>query len=353
MKLHDFIRDGKYQKVENLLQEGADIYEKNGFGLDALGQAVKYDQSELIQLILSHSKRKHFESLNNGLISAILQGNYKLMSEFVSLGADVNYRCPLKHLDYAVPFVEIFSNPNVINQWQRFADYLINNHANIDIQDKNGATALINTSFRNKPVATRVINYLLENGADPNIQDNAGYSALHIVCSRGNLEAASLLLDHGAKLELRNDKGMTPLLLAIVNNNTLVVNYLIKQGASIHARNNMGESSLLVACNTRKCHGIVNLLIQHGIDINDDSFGETPLMRAVDKSCSMEVIAALVLNGADIHRPCSLHDNMTPTQLLNTRSKDRRNLFETILEQQTLESMIQSDSLEESVTLHF
>ena len=88
--------------------------------------------------------------------------------------------------------------------------------ANIDLQDTEGNTPLINAiqNIKKDSGHLDIVKMLLEKGASPNIADDEKNVPLHFAKST---ELAELLLNNGAKTDFKNDKGQTPKDLAFQN----------------------------------------------------------------------------------------------------------------------------------------
>ena len=89
--------------------------------------------------------------------------------------------------------------------------------ADLDIQNKNGDTALIRACEYGH---LEVVKLLIENGAELNMQEEGdGDTALILACRRGHLEIAKLLIKKGADIHKQDKRGNTALILAVKNNN--------------------------------------------------------------------------------------------------------------------------------------
>ena len=73
-----------------------------------------------------------------------------------------------------------------------------------------------------------VVTYLIDKGAIIDLQDKEGNTALHDAAHRGHLEIVSQLLVLGAS-QLPNNQGLTPLLYACDKGSNEIVEYLIKR----------------------------------------------------------------------------------------------------------------------------
>ncbi len=118
--------------------------------------------------------------------------------------------------------------------------------------------------------------FLLENGANVNAQDSEGNTVLMNKSSLGKLDFVKLFLAHKADPNLRNRAGQTALMLADFDPD--VVLQLIKSGADINIRDNQGRTAVFYAA--EKCFASkVRQLMQAGaeVELTDDE-GLTPLI---------------------------------------------------------------------------
>jgi len=111
----------------------------------------------------------------------------------------------------------------------------------INVSDGDGRTALINSVIENK---IEFIDWLLDNGADINAQDRGGYSALHFVGQERLTEIGTHLLNRSPNLELRDNYGNTPLWTAVMNSrqSLSVVKLFLDKGANTDNVNNAGRT---------------------------------------------------------------------------------------------------------------
>ena len=70
---------------------------------------------------------------------------------------------------------------------------------------------------------------LIEYKADLNIQDKDGWSALMYASSRGNEDVAKALVDAGARLDLKNAEGKDAVTLAHEESYTEIESYIRKK----------------------------------------------------------------------------------------------------------------------------
>ncbi|POY34681.1 hypothetical protein C3K47_19055 [Solitalea longa] len=101
----------------------------------------------------------------------------------------------------------------------------------INAEDSYGRTALINAVLERK---TAFIEWLMDNGANLNHQDRTGYSSLHFTGQEKLPDLAKLLLSKGADPNIADLHGNPPLWTAIFNakGDFEVVKHLLRSGAN-------------------------------------------------------------------------------------------------------------------------
>jgi len=116
----------------------------------------------------------------------------------------------------------------------------------IDALDSYQRTSLIWASFFNN---TDLLNWLIDNGANINHQDRNGFSALHFIGKEQNFDSALVLINRKADLELKDNNGNTPLMDAIFNSKGVynIVDLFIQSGANLDNVNNHEMTPRLLA----------------------------------------------------------------------------------------------------------
>ena len=111
----------------------------------------------------------------------------------------------------------------------------------IDAEDGEGRTALINAVIDERE---DFMDWLLQNGANINHQDRIGYSALHFIAQESWVTLAEKFLKSGANPNLPDIHGNTPLWTAIFESvdEPGVVRLLLKYGADSTIVNKYGKS---------------------------------------------------------------------------------------------------------------
>lgn len=113
---------------------------------------------------------------------------------------------------------------------------------------------------------------LLFNGAQVDMYDATGFTPFHLACSKSRLDMVTLMLNFGDNVQLATSLlkigTSPPLISAICANSFPIVQYLVRKFPSW--------------LDARDCEGVV------------------PVAVALDKNCSLELVRALVVGGADL-----------------------------------------------------
>ena len=167
----------------------------------------------------------------------------------------------------------INGNPAVIEP-------LLNNGAQVDLQDKSGKTALISLAQmypwyqslgQGVPMLRDELDkfnlcmeLLVKSHADVNLKDYEGKTTLMILCESELDESVELLIRYGAKLDLQDNKGNTALMVAcqttlteecdsIYYHRPKYVRNIVRGGANVNLQNSEGTFCPHDSMSTRKC----------------------------------------------------------------------------------------------------
>ena len=176
-------------------------------------------------------------------------------------------------------------------------EFLLFLGADLNCTSANGTTPLI-LACRNNSIS--IAKLLLRAEADVNVQDKLGATALKVVCSleAPNKYLVELLVQSGAQFVIPGEKIQTALGIATIKGHTDIVQYLLIEGAPVNARDIYGVTSLIHACRYKHTE-IVQILLNHEADPNmQDQNNITALQFACCKQCTVGV-ELLLAHGAD------------------------------------------------------
>lgn len=282
-ELRSSAREGKLERVSDLIKRGADVNDPDPDGGEtALIKAVGGKHSALVAPLLAAGANVNAQAASGhtALIAAAAQG------------------------DDALPMV----------------DQLLMHGASIDLGpkqgDNSGATALYVAATRG---ANRLVARLLKGGASPLVKlddgsgllhaaamggneetvqlvqplvpsvdavNQKGWTALHVAAITGNRAALSALLDLHSALECTDQEGATPLLKAAANNKLAIVEVLLSRGANLNAgrgEDGSGMNSLYIAA-LNGFDDIAQALIDAGAQVDVKFAGLAPMIDVAKQS---------------------------------------------------------------------
>ncbi len=168
------------------------------------------------------------EQINTRLKEACRTNNFQEAQTALKAGANPN---KLKHIENPLFHYVVNSCPD------EFVALFLKYHANQNIKDKNGNTALHFQLSLNK------LQMLIDAKADINIQNCNGATPLMLAALHSDLGTAHILVHAGAHLDMQDNEGDTALHYAIRGEDQEMCKLLLNAGANIYLRNLWGQYS--------------------------------------------------------------------------------------------------------------
>lgn len=158
--------------------------------------------------------------LNKSLVAAARTGNLSRVKQLVNDGADIN-----AVTEGFLPLVEAINNKHT-----QTAEYIITKGVLVNLQDKDGDTALIVAALRGN---MEILPLLKKQGADFNIRNKQGKTALMYGVYGKHSEIVCYLLENGANPILRDKNKLDALSHSIYAKKREIIESLLEYGASI------------------------------------------------------------------------------------------------------------------------
>mgnify|MGYP001770735812 FL=1 len=339
------------EKVQKLIDNGADIHRLNDKDQTLLFPLVKKKRIEAIRILLKNKIDINHEDMygKTVLSEAVERGDGVMIRFLLDNGASIDYinssgRTILQDValegNHRVFEILLAHKPNlnikdtygrtvlfdaVEGENLKIIREVLNNIENPDAVDENEQTALFLAVLKEKP---EVAKFLIINGVDIHVTDENRENVLFnaVVMGASNIEVIELLLEKGIKLNIKNINNETILdeilkILEILKNPKEKVegkyklankerNYLkltsvlIENGLAVNRVDSKGKTVLYKEV-LRKNYDTIDFLLASGADINsEDKNGRTVLFEAVfDGMKNIEMVEYLLTKGADIdHR---------------------------------------------------
>lgn len=256
--LHFAAGYNRVEVVEFLLENGAEVHASDKGGLVPLHNACSYGHFEVTELLVKHGANVNVADLwkFTPLHEAAAKGKYEIVKLLLKHGADPTK----KNRDGATPL-------NLIREGdQDVADLLRGNAALLDAakkgdlprvqrlvtsenincrdaQGRNSTPLHLAAGYNNFEVAE----FLLENGADVNAQDKGGLIPLHNASSYGHLDIAALLIKHNTVVNATDKWGFAPLHEAAQKGRTQLCALLLAHGADAFMKNQENQTPIELA----------------------------------------------------------------------------------------------------------
>ena len=150
--------------------------------------------------------------------------------------------------------------------------------ADVNVTDDDGNALICSIANPHAyPRDLRAAKFLLENGANMEIEDRFGIAAAASAVWWERLELLKLFESHGAKLDVTIERYGSLLHLGVLQSRPHVCQYLIDSGIDVDLLNDDGESPLHLAADRGRLAS-VELLLKNGADLTlKDKDGKTAL----------------------------------------------------------------------------
>jgi serine/threonine-protein phosphatase 6 regulatory ankyrin repeat subunit B len=291
--LLEAVEKGNYDAVKFLLENGADVKERDNNGETALQKAARAGKLEMVKYLIEKKSDVNIKTNDKKTLLHLASdsGNIDTVKFVVKRGLEVTAKDEYDQtpLHYAC---------NSYNGTLEVVSYLIENRADVKERDNRGETALHKAARAGK---LEMVKYLIEKKSDVNIKTNSEETLLHLASYSGNIDTVKFLVELGLDVTAKDEYGQTLLHDACnTNNGTLeVVKYLIEKGAEVEKRDEDGETALQKAAEKGKFE-IVKYLTEKKSDVNIKTNDKKTLLHLASYSGNIDTIKFLVGLGLDV-----------------------------------------------------
>ncbi len=233
--LVEVIQKEDIRKALSLISDRKGINTPDSEGVFPLIAAIEKERVDIVKALMKAGADVQVRDScgNTVLINSILHNGLENGITDLLLDSDVDIDAQNKKGETALMCA--IERGNV-----RTSSELLRRGCSVDYQDKDGNTALIRSVLFF--LDETMIRILLQNHADINIRNHHGETALSLAAFFGTREQVGFLLDKGASVNTQNSRGDTPLMNAIYRMNEENVEALLKKGADITIKNERGET---------------------------------------------------------------------------------------------------------------
>jgi len=250
---------------------------------ETMAKAIKNDNIEMIKLLLKHGYDINTVNFwqQTVFFYAIKDNNEEIIELLLDAGANI-YNKPRYGGITTVSYFLKLSNINFLEKYHKdinWAQYmwemknlstqsfklLLKNGVDINSRNWNNSTLLIE-ECRKVKVDKSNVEFLINNGADLNLQDNDGFTALHYIAMKNYPDILKLLLQSGANPFIDNNiNGDYPIVYAISEYNIDNIKIIIEHNPdTLDLARTDGSGSLFVALQECSSYETIKYLIDKG-----------------------------------------------------------------------------------------
>ncbi|XP_063923115.1 uncharacterized protein LOC135137411 [Zophobas morio] len=295
-------RKGNVEVVDILLQKSENVNAEDTYKRSILDYACQYGCYDMLSKLLEYGAK-----CTGGNDTVHVMAKYgTLNEETVKLHSDLNaanregttalqLACENGHTEVVKTLLQKQSSANTTNKEEMNA---------------------LHFATKSKKDNTEVIKLLLTHKVDINAKNMDGSTPLHLVCSRGHLQAAKILIQNSADINAVDKKSKNALHYAAVSkdDNSAIIELLVHMGLDSSNKDDNGMTPLHIACCQWQARNVQVLLKSSNVNSADNN-GMTALHHAVKTwNNNIEVIALLTSND-NINVNAQDHLGKTPLHL--------------------------------------
>ena len=257
--LHSAAWDGYDKLVETLLNHGAEVDIQNKHGCTVLLESAYNGHLSIVEMLLQHKADPNIvdDDGDIAITSAALNGHYKIVQLLLQHNAAFTHTnftgynalhsaAVGKTSEGEEDAREEQSSEAETEDYIKTMQLLIEAGLDINVANSDGTTPLMRAVSRLRG-HRRVLEYLIENGANIDAQDKDGRTCMHYVYSN---DALQVLVERGLDVNRRDFLGRTPLLQVMLHPKGIrnldrfisLYHAMVKHGADPAIKDNVGLS---------------------------------------------------------------------------------------------------------------
>ena len=283
--------------LRTLINEKADINEQDENGDTALIIASYWGRYSIAKTLIDGKAKLNITN-NRGesaLKNAVYNKHYNIADALMKAKADLNIKVGNENL-------LLFLSKNAYNyDYSGSIRNILNSGIDVNDKDENGNTALINiVSGKEDKNQLKKIRAVISGRANINIQNKEGLTALMLIASSGDDSTIRALISAKADLDAEDKDGNTALIYAVQNNNVGGAKAIIRGKPNLNKQNKNGNNALMIA-SENGFEEVVRSLISAKANLDmQNNKGDTALLLSVYNKKN-NVVKILIDAGADIN----------------------------------------------------
>ncbi|XP_052810784.1 transient receptor potential cation channel subfamily A member 1 homolog isoform X1 [Mya arenaria] len=282
--------------IHFLVESGADIRQKDAYGMTALHHAaLRGDEVACEQLLLYNTDKQslvHVKDVQEmtALHTAVCQSNHDIVRQLLAAGADVRSRD--NEMSTALHEAATLGDTKIGKLIFESCQTPEAKSELLDDRDEDGNTSLMLAVQSGK---YNFVSFMIKRGAPINVQNKMLVTPLHLAAIKGDLRIVELLVERGAQVGVLTHDQQTPLHKACLYNNCECIKFLLDSGSNIEARDMDNFSPLLLAAVYGHANA-VKMLIERGADVTvEDKNDKTVVFLAAEEN-KLDVLQVLTAN---------------------------------------------------------
>ena len=292
------IQDGNIEVIKLLIQQGADVNHRCGYGDSPLLVAIRNDDIDTLNVLIKHGANpnsipRHSGGRRTPLMESVLKDNKEIMVALLNANARINEVTEING-NNALILATVHGSIECLKT-------LLERGSNVDQQNNNGETAL---TMAAKFGSVEIIEVLLQHNASIDAQDFCKRTALMHAAITNHVDCVKLLIASGARLDITDNLNCDALMHSLTHHeDDKCPLLLIRSGSSLHNVSRSGFTPLQM-CVSRYRIPIIKEMIKYGVNVNQCTFSHTALWLATDE-CFEECVKILLNANAspNIGRP--------------------------------------------------
>lgn len=223
--LHTVYEEKKYDLFYFLLEMGCSPNVVNKNIESVLFQAFLHKDDQIAELLQDkYNGNINIKSQDDNSLAhiAILEQDFERINYYIKRGIDIELK---NNLGYTIFMISIMMLDNL-----QFSSFLLENGADINTQDLNGNTALLNI-LHSKKFSQEKFDFLINNNCDINLQNIMGEFPISVCIIHELNDTAKFLLDKGCKIN-DNQTMYEPIANALKINSQYWFETLLEHGST-------------------------------------------------------------------------------------------------------------------------
>ncbi|AXH10864.1 hypothetical protein CP960_09040 [Malaciobacter halophilus] len=279
--LFPLVKKKRIEAIRILLKNGIDINHEDMYGKTVLSETVERGDGVMIRFLLDNGASINYVNSSGRTIlqDVALEENHRVFEILMAHKPDLN----IKDTYGKTVLFDAVEGGNL-----KIIREVLNNIDDPNVVDENGQTALFTAVLKDNP---EVAKFLIVNGVDVHVTDENRENVLFnaVIMGSVNIEVIEMLLEKGIKLNIKNLKNQT------------ILDEILKILSILKNPKQKIEGKYKLVNKNRNYLKLTSVLIEHGLAVNRvDSDGKTVLYKEVERE-NYDTINFLLSSGADIN----------------------------------------------------